>query len=151
MTLSSDARADGSQPDQSPSNDTSTAADPRTVDRRFFGALVGRDRATLDAVLTDDFLMVDIVAGGVVSRAELLELTGSGEVSFAAIEQFPDETVVREYGGTAVAIGRTVIHATLPGGDTVVVPSRYTHVLVRGTSGGGWLLASAQGTRIATG
>ncbi|MBI3688908.1 MAG: nuclear transport factor 2 family protein [Actinobacteria bacterium] len=127
------------------------ADSPSAVDSRFFAALVGRDRDALEELLAEDFLMVDIVAGGVVSRSALLELTESGDVSFEAIEAFPDEAVIREYGTTAVVIGRTAMRAILPGGNPMSLSSRYTHVFVQDHSGGPWQLASAQGTRIATG
>lgn len=119
-----------------------------SADSRFFGALLNADREALDAVLAPDFVMVEVNAGAVVSRADFIELTSSGEVRFNAIESFNDEAIVRFYGPTAVLVSRTAMRFTLPDGSSLSLGSRYTHVFVS-SDDSDWRLASAQGTQIA--
>jgi ketosteroid isomerase-like protein len=124
------------------------AAGVLAADGRFFKALLDGDSESLDAVLAPDFVMVDVNAGAVVSRAEFVQLVSSGGVHFDAIESFGGEAIVRFYGQAAVVISRTAMQFTLADGSSFGSGSRYTHVFVSGEAGT-WQLASAQGTQIA--
>jgi ketosteroid isomerase-like protein len=117
--------------------------DPLMADRRFFAALVGGDVATLERLVADDFIIVDVFSGGEADKKALLDGLRSGVLRFAAIE--PEAATVRRYGDAAVVVGATRMRGTF--GDTAfAVHSRYTHVFV--ADGEGWRLVSAQGTPI---
>lgn len=117
-----------------------------TTDAAFFAALLDQDLDALDVLLADDFLIIEVGTGSVHPRAEFLGAIENGLVVFQAIEVDPSETVVRQYGAVAVVVGRTRMTIVGPDASTVEVASRYSHVFV--ADGGGWRLASAQGTAI---
>ena len=71
-------------------------------------------------------------------------LVGSRQLRFDAVERL--DARVRVYGNAAVVTGQTRMQGRF-GEQPFGAHSRYTHVYVR--SGGGWRLASAQGTPIA--
>ncbi len=119
-------------------------SDPLEVDDRFFASLTKGDAGSLDAILTDDFMLIDVMSGSEVTKPALLELIGSGQLKFESIESA--ERKVRTYGSTAVVIGRTQM-AMRMGANAVSASGRYTHVFV--LVQGRWRLASAQGTQIA--
>jgi ketosteroid isomerase-like protein len=110
----------------------------------FFGALLGADRASLDGLLTDDFVLVDVMRGTTVPRDALLDLVGSGDLAFVKIERV-DDVSVRTRPDLAVVVGRTRMTMRFQGSPEFTAPSRYTHVYV--TDAGNWRLLSAQGTR----
>ena len=114
------------------------------MDRRFFAALVEGSREALERILADDFVLIDVMSGGEVPRAQLLDLVASRQLEFTAID--PAEVRVRPYGTTAVITGRTEMAGRF-GGVPFVARSRYTHVFVE--QEGGWRLVAAQGTQIA--
>jgi ketosteroid isomerase-like protein len=115
------------------------------VEEKFFTALVGADVAGLTAALADDFMLVDVMSGGLVPRDALLAMVGSGDLRFEEIEPVAAETSVRHYPGTAVVVGRTAMRGSYQG-QTFTARSRYTHLYV--ADGAGWRLASAQGTQV---
>lgn len=80
-------------------------------------------------------------------RADFLRAVRDGVVVFEMIDTDPNETLVREYGAVAIAIGRTAMTIAAPDGSTIQAASRYTHVFL--TDGEGCRLVSAQGTPIA--
>src|SRR5258706_14052821 len=98
------------------------------ADDQFFASLTKGDAAALDAILTDDFILVDVMSGSENAKASLLELIGSGQLKFISIE--PSDRKVRIYGNTAVVIGRTRMKMRM-GADEAVASSRYTHVFVK--------------------
>src|SRR5262245_57254013 len=118
---------------------------PEAAEDTFFAALLAGDAAQLDAVLTDDFQIIDVMAGSVVEHGPFVAAVGGGAIRFRQVEVVERRT--RPYGDSAVIVGRTAMAGTL-GGDPFSVASRYTHVLVRGADEA-WRLASAQGTQIA--
>jgi ketosteroid isomerase-like protein len=128
----------------------STLADPadRTAllarDQGFFDALVAGDAAALGDLLAEDFVLVGVADGAVVSGADLLGAVSSGAVRFPAIQAYPDEAIVRRIGEVGIVVGRTAMAFT---GVDGTVQSRYTHVFVADPAVG-WRLASAQGTPI---
>ena len=114
------------------------------ADGSFFAALRAGDGSSLAALLTDDFVMIDVMRGGEVPRADLIGAVGGGQLRFDSIEVVASH--VRSYGGTAVVTGETRMRGRF--GETGwSAHSRYTHVYV--DQDGRWRLASAQGTQIA--
>lgn len=111
---------------------------------RFFNALLGADGDTLHAVLTPDFVLIDVMTGSEIPGSVLVDLVGGGQLVFDTIERI--DSRVRAYGSAGVVTGQTRM-----GGRYQSQPfsahSRYTHVYVGGDAG--WRLASAQGTPIA--
>jgi ketosteroid isomerase-like protein len=122
------------------------AHDPIAVDRQFFAALIAADTAALERLLADDFLLIDVMTGSEVPRAALLEVVGSGQLAFEAID--PAEVRCRRYGATAVVTGRTRM-AGRYAGAAFGAASRYTHVYVEERNGD-WRMVAAQGTPIAS-
>ena len=128
-----------------------SAKDPNTRDvlardESFFDALLAADRDALDDLLTDDFLIVDVLMGQISHRGDLLGAISTGALRFADVMRHPAERVTRHRDSVAIVVGRTRMVIHHPGGE-VTVRSRYTHVYVR--DGGRWRLMSAQGTPIA--
>src|ERR1035438_1551060 len=121
-----------------------TKLDPLAADRAFFAALIAAHLESLDAILTDDFLMIDLLTGSEITKPMLLAAVGSSQVKFDAID--PVESRVRTYAATAAVVtGRTEMSGRV--GEAAFTPtSRYTHVFV--LQDGSWVLASAQGTQV---
>jgi ketosteroid isomerase-like protein len=113
------------------------------ADRQFFNALLAADTATLDALLADDFLLIDVLRGAEIGKNELIGAVAMNMVRFEKIEAHDPR--VREYGDTAIVTGWTDMRMTF-GGQSAEVKSRYTHVFVR--RNGAWAFVSAQGTPI---
>ena len=113
------------------------------ADQEFFTALIEADVATLGKVLTDDFLLIDVMTGSEVPKSALLEVVGGEQLRFERIDRV--EHRVREYATTAVITGRTEMQGRF-GDEAFHVQSRYTHVFV--DDGERWRMVSAQGTQI---
>ncbi|HEX2418196.1 MAG TPA: nuclear transport factor 2 family protein [Micromonosporaceae bacterium] len=117
----------------------------RSADRSFFQALLDRDVAALETLLSDQFLIVDVASGSVHRRVAFLLAIGA--VIFQEIETFPEESVTRLTGtGTGIVIGRTAISYCGGAGSATELASRYTHVFQ--ADGRNWRLLSAQWTPI---
>jgi ketosteroid isomerase-like protein len=114
---------------------------PGGAERSFFEALMRGDTARLEEVLTDDFLLIDVMSGTEVDRAALCALVGSGDLKFESIE--PEGARDRRYGTCAVITGRTRMRGSYAG-SAFELRSAYTHVMVE--QRGVWRMASAQGT-----
>ena len=119
-------------------------ANPQVAEQEFFSSLIGGDVGVLDRILSDDFLLIDVMTGSEVKKPDLLAVLSSGQLKFEAIE--PLESHVRLYGITAVITGRTRMSGRF-GEAPFTASSRYTHVFVRDQDQ--WRLVSAQGTQIA--
>jgi ketosteroid isomerase-like protein len=124
--------------------ETPNESGAREIDQQFFSALIQSNHTALDRVLTDDFILIDVMRGTEIDKASLLAVVQSGALKFESIE--PSEVRVRLYPGTAIVTGRTQMFGRF-GEAPFVVRSRYTHVYVHQQSQ--WRLASAQGTPIA--
>ena len=118
---------------------------PLDTERTFFASLIDADRGALGRVLSDDFVLIDVMTGSEINRDLLLDLVGSRRLEFEAIE--PAEALVRAYGSSAVVTGRTEMSGRFDGAP-FSTRSRYTHVFVE--QRGQWRLVSAQGTPIAS-
>jgi ketosteroid isomerase-like protein len=118
-------------------------AEPLATEDAFFRALEQGDATRLESLLTDDFLIVDVMRGGTAGRAEFLGPLAGGDLTFERVELV--ERAVRHYGTVAVVVGRTAMTGAFAG-QPFTAASRYTHVFVQ--ADGTWQLASAQGTQI---
>jgi ketosteroid isomerase-like protein len=111
---------------------------------RFFAALLGADGNALDALLTPDFVLVEVMTGSEIPGSVLRELVAGRQLVFESIERV--DSRIRIYGSAAVVTGQTRMQGRYQQ-QSWSAHSRYTHVYVGGESG--WHLASAQGTAIA--
>ena len=114
------------------------------AEKQFFDALVAGDIKTLERVLSDDFIIIDVMGGSETSKPMILGAIGAGWLKFEAIK--PVEARVRFYSETAVVTGRTQMQGELEGAP-FEFNSRYTHIYAKQESQ--WRLVSAQGTQIA--
>jgi len=117
---------------------------PLVVDQQFFTALVAGDVNLLQRILTDDFILIDVMSGSENTKPAFLAFVGSGQIKFEAIR--PADQRVRLCQDTAVITGRTEMRGRIVD-SPFVTSSRYTHVYVQQQND--WRLASAQGTAIA--
>src|SRR5262245_6581305 len=117
---------------------------PDSTEQAYFAALLDGDAATLRELLSEDFLLIDVLTGSEVQRDALIEPIGAGQLGFDQIERA--EHRVRMYGPVAIITGRTDMHGRYLG-QPFGARSRYTHVFV--AEGERWRMVSAQGTQIA--
>jgi ketosteroid isomerase-like protein len=118
--------------------------DVSAAEDRFFAALLGADGQALDALLTPDFVLVDVMTGSEIPGSVLGELVAGRQLVFESIERI--DSRIRIYGPAAVVTGQTRMHGRYQQ-QSWSAHSRYTHVYIGGENG--WRLASAQGTAIA--
>ena len=118
---------------------------PEVADQEFFNALIEGDRVELDRLLADDFLLIDVLTGSEVSKADLLEAVVAAALRFEEIDRI--DYRVRIYGTVAVTTGQTEIIGDFKG-RRFEVASRYTHVFEQQL--GDWRMVAAQGTQIVT-
>ena len=111
---------------------------------RFFTALLQADGPALDALLSPDFVLIDVMTGSEIPGSVLRELVAGRQLVFESIERI--DARVRAYGSSAVVTGQTRMRGRYQQ-QSWSAHSRYTHVYIRGDDG--WCLASAQGTAIA--
>jgi ketosteroid isomerase-like protein len=117
---------------------------PQAAEQQFFRSLIAGDAGSLERILSEDFLLIDVMTGSEVRKPDLLAVLGSGKLNVDSIELI--ESQVRRYGITAVITGRTEMKGRF-GETPFTASSRYTHVFVKEQSR--WRLVSAQGTQIA--
>jgi len=122
-----------------------TQAEVLAAEDRFFQALLRGDAASLGTVLTPDFFLIDVMTGSEIPGPVLLDLVGSRQLRFESVNRI--DARVRLYNGAALVTGQTRMQGRY-GEQRFEAHSRYTHVYVEGP--GGWRLAAAQGTPIAT-
>lgn len=60
-------------------------ADARAADTEFFRLLATGDAAGLAALLTHDFMLIDVFQGAEIPRSALLELIASGQLRFEPV------------------------------------------------------------------
>jgi ketosteroid isomerase-like protein len=114
------------------------------ANRRFFVALTRRDLKALNEILSDNFILIDVLTGSEVAKHDLIAALESSQLVFESVD--PSAPNIRCFGSTAVITGRTEM-AGHYGSASFRVQSRYTHVFSKEHIE--WLLVSAQGTRIA--
>jgi ketosteroid isomerase-like protein len=119
-------------------------ADTRAADTEFFRLLATGDAAGLAALLTHDFMLIDVFQGAEIPRSALLELIASGQLRFEPV--IPRDVQVRRHGATSIVTGRTDMRGQFDG-IPFATASRYNHIYVE--EDGAWHLVSAQGTIIA--
>lgn len=122
----------------------SDAREVLDAENRFFGALLGSNRAALDAVLAPDFLLIDVMTGSEIPREFLVDAVAARQLVLETIER--SDGRVRQYGDTAIVTGETRMRGRYSE-QSFAAHSRYTHVYLKGASG--WQLVTAQGTPIA--
>lgn len=113
------------------------------AEERFFAALNERDREALEHLVAEDCVLIDVMTGSEVPRAEFVDLVSSGRLVFDSIERLGAR--VRLYGGTAIVTGQTRMSGRFDK-QTFQVRSRYTHVYAQDR--GGFRLVNAQGTPV---
>jgi hypothetical protein len=74
---------------------TSNQANPQEVELQFFSSLIQSDHIALDRILTDDFILIDVLRGAEIDKTALLEVIRSGQLKFETIE--PSEVRLRLY------------------------------------------------------
>jgi ketosteroid isomerase-like protein len=121
-----------------------TRQEVSAAEDRFFAALLEADGEALDALLTPDFVLIDVMTGSEIPGSVLRELVAGRQLVFESIERI--DSRVRGYDSAAVVTGQTRMRGRYQQ-QSWSAHSRYTHVYVSG--GHGWRLASAQGTSIA--
>jgi len=124
-------------------SDTSGAL---AADREFFKALIDGNGDTLDRLLADDFILIDVMRGAEVPKTALVELVGSGQLRFESIT--PADVHARHYGSTTIVSGQTTMRLRFEQ-TSIAVKSRYTHIYIE--DHGSWRMVSAQGTQISDG
>jgi hypothetical protein len=112
-------------------------------DLAFFSALTTASLEALDAILADDFILVDL-SGARSTKSQFLGLLTGGQLTFLSI--VPQEPAqARLMGRAGIVWGRTMMRVHVSGVE-VAADSRYTHVYVE--ESGTWRLAAAQGTPV---
>jgi Domain of unknown function (DUF4440) len=122
---------------------TSNQANLQEVELQFFSSLIQSDHDALDRILTDDFILIDVLRGAEIDKTALLEVIRSGQLKFEAIE--PSEVRLRLYRAAAIVTGHTYMCGRF-GDVPFTAHSRYTHFYIQQEAE--WRLASAQGTPI---
>jgi hypothetical protein len=118
-------------------------SDPLGADRSFFTTLLEARIEALNRLLSDDFILIDVMSGSEITKSMFLSVIESGQLQFEAIE--PLNPRMRLYEATAVINGETQMRGRY-GEIPFTVRSRYTHVYVE--QEGRWRLVAAQGTQI---
>ena len=115
------------------------------VERKFFSALIEGNSTDLDHLLSDDFLLIEVLTGGEITKETLLAALSSGQLKFEEIN--PIESRLRLYHRAALVTGMTRMNGRFADAPFVLL-SRYTHVYAQRQDE--WHLVSAQGTQITT-
>ena len=118
-------------------------SEPLAAENQFFTGLLESNVETLDRILAEDFMLIDVMGGSEIPKAVLLEVIRSGQLKFETIERL--DSRVRFYQTAAVITGSTQMSGRF-GATPFTAHSRYTHVFVEEQSE--WRLVAAQGTQI---
>ena len=121
-----------------------SASEAELAEDRFFGALLASDLEQLERLLTNDFLIIDVMSGATTDRASFIAAFNQRALLFDRIDVV--ERLSRRHGDTVIIVGRTQMAGSFNAAPFAAA-SRYTHVLVRERDGQ-WQLANAQGTPI---
>lgn len=115
------------------------------LDDRFFAALLAADHEGLAMLLANDFVIVDVLSGGLNGRDALVEGLKSGALRFLAVERDLTQRRVLVREGAGVVVGRTRMTMEFQG-SVGTVESRYTHVFAAADVE--WQMLCAQGTPV---
>jgi hypothetical protein len=113
------------------------------VERKYFNALIEGNSAGLDKLLSDDFLLIDVLSGSEITKSTLLAAVSAGQLKFENIESI--DARLRSYHCTVVVTGTTKMSGRFADAPFVLF-SRYTHVYSKQEDE--WHLVTAQGTQI---
>jgi len=127
---------------ENPSNDTTTA-EVKSQDNQFMQAAIKVDAATLENVMSDDYVFISGM-GRRMSKKEHLDSLKSGDIRYKSLTY--NDIKVRVYGDTAVLTGHIRGEGT-NGGESISGEHLITRVYVK--QGGCWKIVSAQATRAA--
>lgn len=114
------------------------------LEQRLIKAWVEHDREAVDAILSDDWAVID-PTGRVLTKAQVLEEgfeSGVRKVESGAI----DDLKVRLFNDVAVVTGRTIATGSYQG-TSVSVKLRFTDVCIK--RGDDWQVVASQATLIA--
>ena len=112
------------------------------LEQRLIRAWIEQDRDAVDAVLDDDWSVID-PSGQIIGKAQVLRELESGQrkIESGAI----DEVKIRAYGDFAVVTGRTTAGGNYEG-SSFSVQLRFTDVCVK--RGENWQVVASQATLI---
>ena len=116
----------------------------RAAEQQRFDAMVKQDVAALDTLLDEDLAYAH-TDGETQSKEEFIEMIRSRHLVYESIE--PSEVHVRMYDAAAIATGVSQMRVRSATGVSSF-RIRFTETYVR--SGGRWLLAAWQATRVST-
>lgn len=114
------------------------------LEQRLIKAWVEHDRETVNAILSDDWTVIDPM-GRVLTKAQVLDEgfeSGVRKIESGAI----DDVKVRLFNEVAVVTGRTIAEGSYQG-TNVSVKLRFTDVCVK--RGDDWQVVASQATLIA--
>jgi ketosteroid isomerase-like protein len=114
------------------------------LEQRIIRAWLDNDRETINAILADDWTVID-PSGRVLTKAQVMEEafeSGTRKIESGTI----DEVKVRTFGEFAVVTGRTTAAGNYQG-NSFSVTLRFTDVCVK--RGADWQVVASQGTLIA--
>jgi hypothetical protein len=129
---------------------TRPTPDPLAADSAFFSAILAPDPAALSILLSEDFLLIDVLSGSEIDKPTLLSaLSPAGPLRFTTLTLVHRRA--RTHGPCSLITGETHLagqYASTP----FSAHSRYTHVFTLSSTPTGpqWLLTSAQGTPISS-
>ena len=120
------------------------AAELIALESRFAQALVKADLEALDALVSDDWIIIG-PEGGITNRAAFFEVVKSGALTHSTMQS--DEARVRVYGDTAIVTVRVVSTGAYQG-HAFTTRERSTDIFVRRQ--GVWSCVLTQLTTIPT-
>lgn len=123
-------------------NDTTTEI--LALGKRWAEAEQSADTAVLDDLAVDEFRLVGPF-GFIIDKNQWLERYRSGALDTKSLSW--DEVEVRDFGNTAIAIGRHTQQATY-GGRSADGQFRITHVFIS-SADSGWRIANIQLSQLA--
>jgi ketosteroid isomerase-like protein len=122
------------------------SAELNELEQRLVRAWIDRDRETIEAILSDDWAVID-PGGRLLTKAQVMkEAFESGEREIEAGQI--DDVRVRTFGEVAVVTGKTSATGTYKG-MRATVKLRFTDVCVR--RGDGWQVVASQATLLSEG
>jgi ketosteroid isomerase-like protein len=114
------------------------------LQQRLIKAWVENDREAVNAILSDDWTVID-ATGRVLTKAQVIEegfVSGTRKIESGTI----DDVKIRLFGDVAVVTGRTLATGNYQG-VSVSAKLRFTDVCIK--RAGGWQVVASQATLIA--